>query len=834
MKSYKDLGNRYIKHRKKRAVLVTLSMVLATMLIYTVTTLLFNYWFDAKKVEETYENYHAEVYNLDKEQRDKVSNYVTVRNVDFAYMSTDQAFADYYGDGMVMIYYFDDMDQTTFNYSLVEGTLPTSSTEILVRKDKLHLFKEDIGVGSTLKTVTFDEEGNSLPGESFTVVGIVEYECVNDLEIYDDIFFSLGTDDMLMSAYVRYDKRGDWNKLSYNLAKDIGVDVSQSNIYCINEFIGTFYINPNSMGTSYVAMFLMVMLFVSYIAMVMVRGLFTANLIDNVREFSILKAMGATDKKIKSIFKREVYIEGIIAFCIGVVLSQIVFFILENVVYVYGFNFSFSIPGFLVGVLFLFLTISLAIIEPLSILKKVPIVEGIKTNYAVNNAKEKKRGGKLLRIFGIEGEYAYKNIRRNSKGFWNGVATFAVSVLLITALVTVGANLKEMIGIESGNADGVLVYDYWTESARVDNQQVIDDWQACLLSKEFISAADPNYRYLSFAKEYEVVIPYTEEAAYGMVESGYDTSDNVMLVSLYTDEQLEILDKYMMDGTSAMDIKTGGIIICNEFTYYDGVKEENITVELYDAKLGDKVEIMKPEYVATKNNSRDYREEATEQDYMQVEIKGMCNTTLTYGGIGRMIMSYEYVKNELGVDVTPFFDGFLIKADESFKITDMAALENAIYQDAKQTNYEFVSETMWLDSQMSSFKVIVVCIAGFLMLMGVISVLNNMINEQQVRKQEVSIFRAIGMSKKKLNKMLILEKVIMGFFAWIIGTVLGVLFIRVLLIGVLYMAEMPMVYNIVGYIITGAIVIAIMVLMSMITVVSMGKMDITEGIRNAE
>lgn len=120
------------------------------------------------------------------------------------------------------------------------------------------------------------------------------------------------------------------------------------------------------------------------------------------------------------------------------------------------------------------------------------------------------------------------------------------------------------------------------------------------------------------------------------------------------------------------------------------------------------------------------------------------------------------------------------------------------------------------------------------MLMGVISVLNNMINEQQVRKQEASILRAIGMSKKKLNKMLILEKVIMGVFAWIIGTVLGVLFVRVLLVGLLYLAEMPMVYNIVGYIITGVIVIAIMVLMSMITVVSMGKMDITEGIRNAE
>jgi putative ABC transport system permease protein len=164
----------------------------------------------------------------------------------------------------------------------------------------------------------------------------------------------------------------------------------------------------------------------------------------------------------------------------------------------------------------------------------------------------------------------------------------------------------------------------------------------------------------------------------------------------------------------------------------------------------------------------------------------------------------------------------------------MAKLETAIFEEAKQTNYEFMNEAMLIDSQMGSMKVIVACIAGFLLLMGVISVLNNMINEQQVRRQEVSILRAIGMSKKKLNKMLILEKVIMGFLAWIIGTVLGVLFVRVLLIGVLYMTQAPMVYSVGGYLVIGLVVTAIMVLMSMITVVSMGKMDITEGIRNAE
>ncbi|MBR3835079.1 MAG: ABC transporter permease [Lachnospiraceae bacterium] len=834
MKNYKELGNKYIKHRKKRAVLVVLSMVLATMLLYTVSTLLLNFWNDTKEIEETYNNYHVELYELNKEQRDKVSNYVTVRNADFAYVDTETAFEDYYGNSVNFIYYFDNMDQTTFNFKIIEGTLPTSPDEILVRKDNLHKFKDDIKVGSVLKTVVYDEEGNSTPGKSFTVSGIIDYDCVNDLEVYNSIFYSLGTDDMNMSAFIRFDKRGDWNKLAYNLAKDVGVDVSKNQIYYINEAIGTYYLNPNSQGTSYAAMFLMVMLFVGYIAMVMVRGLFTANLFDNVREFSILKAMGATDKKIKNIFKREIYTEGLIAFVIGVVLSEIVFFILEHVVYVYGFNFDFSLSGFIVGFLFLYLTITLAIIEPLSVLKKVPIVEGIKSNYAINNAKDKKRGGKLFRIFGVEGEYAYKNIRRNSKGFWNGVATFAVSVLLITALITGGANIAEMIRFEAGGIDIELAYDYWTSSVPVDDQHTIDKWQDVLLSKDFIEAADPDYSYLTFGKDGEAVIRFTEEAKLGMEIAGWGPSEDVMSVILYTDEQLEKLDKYMLDGISAMELKQGGAIICSGYTYYDEKTEDNITVPLYEAKVGDKVDIINPKFVEDKSSQLELKDEATAQHYMQVEIKGMCSQPLSYGGIGTLIMSYDYVVKEFGLDSSKFFDGFSIKADESFEITDMPALETAIYEETKQTDYMLMNEAMWLDAEMGSMKVIVACIAGFLLLMGIISVLNNMINEQQVRRQEVSILRAVGMSKKKLNKMLILEKVIMGFFAWIIGTVLGVLFVRVLLIGVLYMAEASMVYSIGGYLVTGVAVIAIMVLMSMITVVSMGKMDITEGIRNAE
>jgi putative ABC transport system permease protein len=109
-----------------------------------------------------------------------------------------------------------------------------------------------------------------------------------------------------------------------------------------------------------------------------------------------------------------------------------------------------------------------------------------------------------------------------------------------------------------------------------------------------------------------------------------------------------------------------------------------------------------------------------------------------------------------------------------------------------------------------------------------------MVNEMQVRRKEVSILRAVGMSKKKLNRMLILERVIMGLIAWIIGTVLGLALSSTMLISILYLMETSLVIPWIPCLLIGAGVIGIMVLLSMGMVISLGKMDITEGIRNQE
>ncbi len=835
MKNYRELGNKYIKHRKKRAVLVSVSMVLTTVLIYMITTFFLNVYSDfSNQVKEQY-NFHAKIAVTDKEQREAIKNHVSVEDADFAFYDEKQWFKDYHDGGNVPLYYVDSFEQNTFNFTIVDGRVPENSDEILICQDNLHLFHEEVNVGSYVTLQVYDlDTWQVISEKEYMISGIYNYDSTELISGLASSSFTLGTDDMDMAAYVRFENSKEWEKSVYQLAESVGVDVNKPHAYEVNEPMEIVYFRGDNMAS--LAMVAMVYVFVVYITMVMIRSLFTSNLNDNVTEFCILKAMGATDKKIKSIFKREVYLEGLFAFGVGVVISLILSFILGNKVNLYAVNFSFAPMALIFTFIILYITISLAIIEPLNILKKVPVVEGIRANYAINNMKNKKRKGKFFRIFGIEGEYAYKNLRRNSKSFWNGVASFTISTLLLALLVTVYANLGKMIESEGGTISDA--YDYYTNMDAANyNEEELQEVKNILNNPDYVDVADAHYSYYYNMADDKEILPLTDAINDPNVKSVYGRAGNSSAnVEIYTKEQLEYLNEYMCDGVDAKTIMDGGVIIMGTCNYFDLDTEETKSVKVIDAAIGDKVDVLKVEKAIENAKIKEVNANLSDESmFAEMEIEGFCDNIINpYGAPFTIILSYEYLVQHCGLDLTPLCDGFYIKTNEEFVIMDEVELEEVVYKNAGQYGFEYFNELRWYEEQISSYKFIVIGAVAFVLIMGIVSILNNMVSEYQVRRREVSILRSIGMSKKGLNKMLILEKIIMGLIAWLIGILLACVLARSIFTGILYMYETTFVIPWLSYLLIGVGVIGIMVLISMISVVSMGKMDITEGVRNQE
>ena len=61
----------------------------------------------------------------------------------------------------------------------------------------------------------------------------------------------------------------------------------------------------------------------------------------------------------------------------------------------------------------------------------------------------------------------------------------------------------------------------------------------------------------------------------------------------------------------------------------------------------------------------------------------------------------------------------------------------------------------------------------FICLICIFNIINTIISNQAMRKKEFSILRAFGMSKKKLYKVIILERSVISIVSSIIGVFLG-------------------------------------------------------------
>ena len=88
-------------------------------------------------------------------------------------------------------------------------------------------------------------------------------------------------------------------------------------------------------------------------------------------------------------------------------------------------------------------------------------------------------------------------------------------------------------------------------------------------------------------------------------------------------------------------------------------------------------------------------------------------------------------------------------------------------------NYEFYNGMYEDLSVINNVKKYTNIITIFICLICIFNIINTIISNQAMRKKEFSILRAFGMSKKKLYKVIILERSVISIVSSIIGIFLG-------------------------------------------------------------
>ena len=221
---------------------------------------------------------------------------------------------------------------------------------------------------------------------------------------------------LLISHYSKYIKK------TYN------VDVE------LNDLLAWTYCQDND-GVGY--LMLLGGLFISFILAIIGVGVLRNNIsisaMERVKDYGNLRCIGATKKQIRAIVYRESFALETLGIVAGIAAGFPLSIMICNSAkrqYPIGFH---IIPIILLLIAF-YGDMYFAVGDGLKKVLAVSPAEAVRGNYRIKAKKIKRRRGGIWRLlFGVEGDYAYKNIKRNNGNFLKtvGALTFGMIIVIV-------------------------------------------------------------------------------------------------------------------------------------------------------------------------------------------------------------------------------------------------------------------------------------------------------------------------------------------------------------------------------------------------------------------
>lgn len=225
-------------------------------------------------------------------------------------------------------------------------------------------------------------------------------------------------------------------KIMNEMIEDYGVDAE------LNWNLSTWYLQDMEEGF---AVILIVVLLIAYIfaifAVGVIRNTIQMFTLEQVKDYGILRCIGATKGQLSGIIYRMGAMLEIAGLLAGIVMGGIVSMIL-------GFIFKIS-AGFhiilMIPILITYLgDMYFVMRENAKLVTKMTPVSAVRGEYRIKKEKLRRHGGGLMgKIFGIEGAYARKSVLRNKGRFIKTVTAMVFSISVIVLICSCWGQLRK-------------------------------------------------------------------------------------------------------------------------------------------------------------------------------------------------------------------------------------------------------------------------------------------------------------------------------------------------------------------------------------------------------
>ena len=860
MNLLKKLTIKNLKLNKKRTIVTIIGIMLSVALITAVATM----YASGLKSLVIYEKYikgdfHVEFMDVPS---DDVKNIKNNNGVEDVYLTKEIGYAplkDSKNSGKPYAYVmgFDKGALENLSIRLKSGRLPQNEDEIIIpthlktngRMDIENNKEITLEVGERVSDthklnqyVGYDADNEKIINtkqKTYKIVGVYERSATN-IEPYiapGYTFISYIDDNNFtgnVNVYAKYNKVGSKNHIKVT-ADIIGVNAEVLDKFCYGSFdsdeelinareeldkaryatdINSYLIalendpisNSGIGNLGYVV--IIVCIIIVFTSVFCIKNSFDISITEKIKQYGMLRSIGATKKQIKNNVFYEATILGLIGIPLGLLLGFIASYILIiicnillNDLLTGGINMvlSYSVISYIVAIILGIITIYLSALKSARKASKISPIDSIRNSANIKLNSKKLKVPKLInKIFGVGGEISYKNIKRNKKSYRTTIVSLTISVLVFIALTYfMNAFMSEIKQEVNATEYNINYY--------IKNNE----------EKNIINKINQTVK-LDNIKNYSII--RTTNGTFNNpkynIELREGINKDIRIVSIGE----EAYKKYLKSlNLNYDDVKDKGILV--DEIEYDIFNEEKLITKhgrLYKYNKGD---IVSTEFYLAFSN---------------------VNINLSIGAISD-VRPFGLQRNDADVYIVvsdEYYDrinGVSSNYDVYFDSTDAIKLQDDIDKILKDERYSVDNKEENVRIMRNLILLIGIFLYGFITVITLISVtniFNTITTSMELRKPEFAMLKSVGMTSKEFNKMIRLESIFVCIKSLIFGIPIGLAISY--LIYLLLSQDGGLKYHVPfnGIIISSIFVLLLISLLMKYSISKINKQNTIETIRN--
>ncbi len=575
----------------------------------------------------------------------------------------------------------------------------------------------------------------------------------------------------------------------------------------------------------------LVVLLISYIfaifSVAVVRNSIQLISLEQIRDYGVLRCVGSTKKQLKEV----VFWMGFLLEMNGILLGIVLGFLLYLPIAIKAnldIGFHFIVVPFII-VVFLF-DLYFVMQENCKFVNRLTPIAAVRGEFKINKSKIKaRRKGLVGLILGVEGDYAMKNLKRNPSRMWKTVGVMAMGIMMVTVSVSLCGTIYSYVTGDMKQYGRYQISDYseWEPGLGLIRSL---DWKLAshnayiLQNSECVTEYKPVYEASIYTQDplelyHHLDGVYEEETAYGSTISSL--GESYINGEETTGERGEILREFFISGNrlvgydpedyerlrgnliaGTMELSENGILLVNGTRAYNEMMDTINPVwkdyMITDYQVGDTIEMVDFKAMTKLVESR-----LTQEGLLAAVKNGSCDSDRAekilyecYKELAEAGVTRTYViEGIVGIDanrVTIYADkpAFVLPLNRYFEETGLNTSNSSgiMYHIEGMRISKEIEQMAYTSESLNDLSYVYVLItlgnvwdlmigAGlfvlFLFVVNMLNVINTTASDLYLRRKEFAQLRVMGMSKKRLIYMVMLESVIVAVLSGVIGVVVA-------------------------------------------------------------